>query len=422
LTFPAPSTGKPATPRRPGDIPVGEILAWIVRWRVALAIVAGIALRLVGFVQGRQYWMDEDSLVVNIQSLTPAGFFGPLLRSQLAPPGFLVAVWSTVRLFGDNVYTMRLVPFAGGIASLFLFLAVARRTLPPRAVFNAVVMFALASDPTYYAAEIKQYSTDMASCLAILLTALTIAARPLTAARTALLASGGAAIVWFSHPSIFVLASVGVVGWVQAIASRDWRRVASWSIVGLAWLDSFAAVHAVATRQMGGSDQMWRFWNFAFPPMPPRSLWDATWTLRRLAFYFINPLNFDAPFGERLSLLPALGLAVLGVFRLGKLDRSRLALLALPVALTLVAASMRLYPFHGRLVLFLVPIFLIAIAAGLDAVREARGPGLVYYGLAAMLLLALLAGCGLAFDTRPNHNNRFGDLHPYALDPFRFPL
>jgi hypothetical protein len=391
------------------------------RHKAALALVAGIVMRLAGYLQGRQYWMDETSLVLNIQELTPAGFFGPLLNSQLAPPGFLVAVWSTVQMYGDNPYAMRLIPFLGGIVSLFLFMALARRTLTPRAVFAAMLMFALASDPTYYASEIKQYSTDIAACLAILVAALVIDARPLTAARTALMASGGAAIVWFSHPSIFVLASAGVVGLARAISSRDWRRAASWCIAGTAWVASFAVVHAVATRQLDGTNHMWLFWDFAFPPMPPRSLWDASWTLRRLAYYFINPLNFDVPFGPRLSMLPAFGLAVFGAFRLWKLDRFRWSLLMLPVVMALLAASMRLYPFHGRLVLFLVPVFLIAIAAGLDAVRETLGPGLVYYGLAATLLVALVVGCGHVTDSRPFHN-RIGDLEREFTDPFRFPF
>ena len=44
-----------------------------------------------------------------------------------------------------------------------------------------------------------------------------------------------------------------------------------------------------------------------------------------------------------------------------------------PVGIALLAASMRLYPFHGRLVLFLAPIFLIAIAAGPSSARPAAG-------------------------------------------------
>jgi hypothetical protein len=167
---------------------------------------------------------------------------------------------------------------------------------------------------------------------------------------------------------------------------------------------------------------MWVFWGFAFPPMPPQSVWDATWIVRRLAYYFINPLNFDAPFGERLSMLPALALAVLGVFRLWKLDRARWALLMLPIALTLLASCWRLYPFHGRLVLFLAPTFLIAIAAGLDAVRELRGRGVIYYALTAMVLaIPTAVACKQAVEPWSIHN-RFGDLHPASIDPYRFPL
>ena len=404
------------------DIPVFAILAWLDRRKVALAIGFGIALRLAGYFVARGYWMDESSLVDNIHSLTPIGFFRPLRNNQLAPPAFLVAVWSMVQVFGENVYATRLVPLAGGIGSMFLFAAVARRFLPASAVFPAVMMFAVANDPIYYASEIKQYSTDVAACLAWLTAAVAIGPKELTAARTARFALGGAAIVWFSHPSIFVLASVGLVGLAGAIASRDGKRAMAWGIVGVAWVASFAGVHRVAQTQLGReAHQMWVFWGFAFPPIPPESFWDATWVFRRLAFFFINPLNFDAPFGERISLLPALGLAIVGAFRLWKLDRSRFALLALPFVLTLTAATFRLYPFHGRLLLFLCPIPLIAVAAGLDAIGQARWRGVLYYALATMVVVVPTAlAVQQVFEPRYAHNS-FGDLHPNTTNPFIFP-
>jgi hypothetical protein len=415
-----PSPDKPR--RRSPDVPVREILDWVGRWKVALAIGVGIGFRLACFFSRTGFWMDETSLLANIETLTPIEMFGPLLNQQLAAPGFLVATWCSVQLFGDNAFGMRLIPLLGGIGGLFLFVAVARRCLSPWVVFPALVMFVTSNDLIYYASEIKQYSTDVASTLAGLLLGLTVGSRRLSVATAAGLAAFGASIVWFSHPSIFVLASVGVVGLIRAIAAKDWRWAGLWLVVGMAWLVSFAGVHAVATRQLAGSDQMWRFWGFAFPPMPPKSFWDATWLFRRLAYYFINPLNFDVPFGPRLSMLPAFGLAVVGVVRLGKVDRYRLALLVLPVAATLAASSFRLYPFHGRLVLFLAPIPLIAIAAGLDAVREVRGRGLIYYAL-ALMVLAFPAAVAIeqAFEPRWFHNH-LGDLRPAKLDPDRFPL
>src|SRR5207248_1354317 len=100
--------------------------------------------------------------------------------------------------------------------------------------------------------------------------------------------------------------------------------------------------------QLGHGDGMWRFWDFAFPPVPPRSVWDATWVPRRLALVFVDPLNFDAPIGPRLSMIPAIGLCLAGSVRLGRVDPGRLALLMLPGAFALLAAHLRLYPFHGR--------------------------------------------------------------------------
>jgi len=414
--------GRGAKIRQLGHYSVDPFFAGVVRWRVALAIGLGVVYRLAMYLPSHKYWMDEERLVENIQKLSPAGFFGPMLESQLAPPGFLLAAWSAMRLFGHSFQAMRLVPFLGGIGGLFLFRAVARRVLPDRAVFPAVLMLATAYDPVYYSGEVKQYSTDLASGLACLLIGLTIGSRPLKPVGAAGLAAFGALIVWFSHPSIFVLASVGLVGLAREIPRRDGRGLSLWVLVGLAWVVSFAGVHAVSTRQLGGTDHMWRFWNFAFPPIPPRSVWDATWFLRRLAYYFVNPLNFTAPIGERLSMLPALCLAFLGADRLWKLDRARCALVILPVILTLVAASLRLYPFHGRLVLFLVPIPLLAIAAGLEAVREARGRGVLYYALATMVLaVPAVVTAQDEFSGRPAHNG-YGDMHPYDINPAQFPL
>jgi hypothetical protein len=414
-------------PRQPIEIPLAAILAWISRSKVGLAIALGIVFRLVLYLSDRIYWMDESALVRNIEELSPRGFFGPLLGQQLAPPYFLLANWVTGRLFGHSHLTMRLVAFLGGIASLFLFRGVARRCLPPRAVFPAVLMVVSSSDLIYYSAQVKQYSTDVAAALVCLLLGLTVGSRPLTARAVIWLSAWGLVVVGFSYTSMFALAAVGVVGLGRALGSKDGRQAVLWMIIGLAWVVEIGAVLGVGMRQFNGDDAMWRFWNFAFPPIPPHSIWDATWIVRRLAYFFVNPLNFDAPFGARLSMLPAVGLALIGVVRLWKLDRSRCALLLLPVAFALLAACLRLYPFHGRLVLYLIPTALIPIAAGLDQVREARGRGR-WLGIlhAALVIMVIVVPTAIACYelVEPNLwlHNQHGDIRPDALDADRFPF
>jgi hypothetical protein len=403
---------------------LAAIVFWLDRWKIALAMASGIVLRWACYYYRKGYWMDEIALASNFQKPSPIDMFGPLLREQLAPPGFLVCGWFLEHGFPNQPQFLRLLPLVGAIVGMFLFVAVARRFLRSHAVFLAVVIFAFSNRLIYYASEFKQYSTDVTSALACLWMGLTIGSKPLTISRTVGLGIFGAAIVWFSHPVVFVLASVGLVGLARSIAAKDWRSSGLWLAVGLAWLVSFAGVHTVATRQLGGSGQMWIFWNFAFPPLPPGSLWDATWVLRRLAYFFINPLDFDAPFDPRLMMLPAIGLAIVGTVRLWRVDRLRWALLFLPVGVTLAASAFRLYPFHGRVILFLVPIPILAIAAGLDAVRELTGRiRWPLYGVltAMVLVLPAILAVDMAFDQRWGHNH-LGDLHPADIDPYRFPL
>jgi len=380
--------------------------------------------RVAQYLYNRSYWLDESSLAANVARLSPAGFFGPLVMNQLAPPGFLVAEWAATRAFGMNPWAMRLAPLLGGVASLVLVLAVARICLTARASILALALFAVADDLIYFASEAKQYSTDVALALACSWMGLTVGSRPLTAARATALAAAGAAVVWFSHPSIFVLASVGVVGLARTLKARDWRSAGLWMPAGLAWVASFAAVHVVAMEQLGHRPDMWAFWEFAFPPLPPRSLWDATWALRRVAFLFVSPLNFDAPFGPRWSMLPAFGLALVGATQLGKADRSRLALLLLPGAFALLASVPRLYPFHGRLLLFFTPSLLLLVAAGLDRAFEVFGRGWISRALLTMVLVvpAVTATYRLIEPRDRWHANPYGDRRPPSLDPYRFPF
>ncbi len=399
------------------------LIALVARRKIPIILAAGIGFRVAMYLSDRPFWQDESSLAINVDRLSPREFFGQLGFQQLAPPYFLTAVWVCGALFGHNRLAMRLIPLLGGIASLFLFLGVARRCLRPRAVFPALVMFACTEDLIFFSSEMKQYSSDLASSLACLLLGLTVGWTRLNPVRTAFLAAWGMAIVWFSHTAIFALAAVGIVGLGRAVVARDRRLADPWLLVGTSWVAGFAAVHAVAVQQLGKDTQMWVFWSFAFPPMPPATAWDASWIFRRLAYYFVNPLGFDSPFGQRLSLIPALGLALLGGVGLWKDDRSKFALLMLPVAFVLAASGLKAYPFHGRLVLFLAPSPLIATAAGLEWVRERRGRGILYAALATMVLVVPASGAVFHLFSRIDDTRNFvGDRRDHRLNPINFPL
>ena len=399
-------------------------MPWAIAHRSPLILGFGVVARVGQYLYNRDYWMDEGSLVEAVKHLTPGGFFGPLGYSQLAPPGFLVAEWLALHLLGDWRMAFRLVPLLGGIGALFVFRDVARRTLAPGAILAAVAMFACSDDLIYFASEVKQYSTDVLCALLCTLLGLTIGSRPLSAGRAATLAAAGSAVVWCSHPSIFALAALGLVGLAAEARAGRWWSSGLWVLVGLAWVGSFASVHAVAMEQLGHERGMWAFWAFAFPPWPPRSAWDASWPARRLMLMLVEPLSFGMPFDPRVSMVPALACGLLGAGRLWRLDRRRFALLALPFGFAMLASYLKLYPFHGRLVLFLAPNLLLAVASGLNRVREVRGRGAPY--LALVFLVVAVPAASAAFQVVVPRNrelsNPYGDNRYPPIDPFQFPL
>ena len=159
---------------------------------------------------------------------------------------------------------------------------------------------------------------------------------------------------------------------------------------------------------------MQAFWAFAFPPWPPTSWRDAAWPLREGLRLFANPLDYHGPPGPWLSLLPAVGLFAAGLVSLWRRDRRLLAMLMLPVLFAMGVAYPRLYPFHGRLTLFLAPAMLLVIAEGTGLVCDLADNRWLRALVLATVLLLPTARAMYWFiepDAGTDHNG-VGDLRP----------
>lgn len=423
--------------RERGGASAGGLRAWASRpirlgairdltdadWR-RLILASGVLCRLAQYLADRGYWMDEASLAGNITSGGWSGLFGPMAGTQLAPPGFLAAERLAASTLGTGRLALRLVPILGGLASLFLFDRLARRVLGPTAALVALALFALGDDLIYFASELKQYETDVLAALACTLLGFRLADRPSRGPLDlALAAAAGAAAVWCSHPSAFVLAGVGSVLIVDGLRARHRRDSGGMALVCAAWAVSFAGVYAVSQGQLGHRRDMWAFWAFAFPA----NRLDPVWPLRRFFYLFVNPLDFGTPLGYAPSALPALAYGLIGGSSLWRRDRLGLSLLSAPLLFTAAATYLHRYPFHGRLVLFLAPSLLILIAEGAALVGRRVAGGRRQWAwalvLAPVLLFpALRAAYHLAVPRDRSDFNPRGDRRPAWLEPDRFPF
>jgi hypothetical protein len=378
-----------------------------------LAVAVGVCLRLLVYADTAPLYMDERSLLDNLVRLPVLDFRTTLTEYQLAPPGFLVVERLMVRLPLPTVLTARLFPLVCSIASVFLFRSVARRYVSRRAVPLAVGLFALADWLLYYSAEIKQYTCDLALTLAALRLAAGWAPSPAsdpqsdpdsatraapsppswTSGRLLVLAGFGAVGVWFSYPLALVLAAVGTYFAAVAASRRRWGRVLGLVATALVWAASFAACYSISHRILSKERFIWNWWDFAFLRLPPRSLSELEGVAWQLLNVFDSPADVRTPLGELPSAVLALGLFLAGAAAVGRRWPGGLYLLLGPILFAMLASALRQYPFHGRLLIFLVPsIHLLigegtaALGAGASALSR-RGGAWLTPALGAFLLV-----------------------------------
>jgi hypothetical protein len=414
------TTGRPCDPGPP------PTLAGVARWLVStaeglswLGIVVGVVFRVWEFFRGRSLYMDERFLLQNLTD-RPVFDLNTLSEHQIAAPGFLVVERLMVRLLPmAPTPAARLLPLLCGIASLFVLAAVARRYLDRRAVPVAVWLFAATDYLLYYSSEIKQYSSDVLLTLCAFWLAARLTRPPVSGrARWGGLAAFGMTVVWFSHPVALVLAGIGTYLIAVPALGKRWTEALAAMAVCAGWVVSFGVCFVVSDRLLDRSDPfMMTWWNFAFLPIPPRSGEEAERLFWHLVNAFVHPSGVLTPLGYRASGLIGLTLFAIGGLSMGRRWPGGLWLLIAPVVFTLGASAVHKYPFHGRLILFLIPTVHLLVAEGVAAIG--RRTGLIGTVCLAAFLLATPLGDAvwqLAIIARSRPFDSHGDLWNDLLD------
>lgn len=366
-----------------------------------MSVAVGIVLRLVQYFGDRSLWLDEVFLSYNILGRN-AGELArlPLKYGQVAPLGFLELERWAVTVFGPDERALRFWPVVAGLAALVLFARLAGRVVPSFAA-AAVALFAVAPPLIYYSAEVKPYAFNVVVAVALALVALDLVKAPVSRARWAALAVGGAVAPWLSLTAVFCLAATAVVGagyaWVTHRSDRKWVLG-----LGAVWMASAVAALLDTRRRMEGfaGAYMQHYWTAGFFPVPPRSLHDAGW-LGRLGSDICAGL-----FATPVPLLTAV-CVVIGIVVLLRRDRWSGSAVVLPAIFALGASALHQYPLEGRLALFLAPLTVLAVAAALSLLGQRARLGLA---TAATACLAMLVPPAMSFAHNPTAAHE--DLRP----------
>jgi hypothetical protein len=341
----------------------------------------GLTIALVGFIlRARQYlanrslWLDEAMLTNNILGRGFGGLFQQLDNNQGAPIGFLLLQKFLTLILGTSEYALRLLPLLAGLVSLTLMFLLMRKVAKPIAGLIALALFAVSPPLVYYASEVKQYSSDVAIALGLTLLYL-FASQGLLRRRSApprndgneeftnkdaiLLAFAGALAMWFSHPAVFVVAALGLALFIPALRARDKKQILLLLSVGGAWILSLVILYLVNLRQLSTHQFFLDYWAVGFMPR------DAS------AFAWFAA-SLDGPFRDLLGLQTSYVvtaiLFLIGLIALTRRNPSLGIFLLSTLFFSLLASFLTLYPFAGRMILFLAPFLVLSLAEGTEAV------------------------------------------------------
>jgi hypothetical protein len=373
--------------------------------RLAIALLLiGAALRVGQYSIDASLWLDELAIARNVVDKPILELLtGPLDHTQVAPPGFLLIEKAAIMVLGNNEYALRLFPQLCALAALPVFAAVAWRVLPPLAALLAIGFFSLSPAVIGFGSEVKQYSTDVAVALLMVLLTLRYWEQSWVdrgGLRGTLLGAVGFIAVWFSHPAVFVLTGIGLVLLIEAAQHRDHTVLRRLVPIALLW--GFGALGSVVwgLKNISPSTHgyMQAYWAEGFMPVSPRSIDDALWLWRGFRRFFEGELHYPFP---RLSLL----LMLLGAASLARRRRWPALFLLAPVGVSLLASAAHQYPFGGRVSLFLLPGILLLVVEGVDQVRRAATAWWKPLG-ATVVLLAMATAAYALYQHYPIYPNQ----------------
>lgn len=324
---------------------------------IGFIVLLGIFIRAKSLVINPSFWHDECGLAWNIKFKSSMGLFGHLRFLQVAPPFFLLVTKFFTKLFGFSEIVFRFFPFITGCLSLVAFYFLCEKTLTKKfSTLCALFLFSINQNLINYSFEFKPYGSDAFFTIICLLFFINFKIEKLTAKKALLYGVLLSIIPWFSFISVFFLAG-GVLYLFFKNIKSNWKKTIALAlpifISGIIYLSVYIIANYTGTHMV--SD-----WEEYFITANPALFFILF--VKNLMYLFI-PIKY---------VLFALGLLIWG-FMLSVKEKSPFFVFsALGILMFLIASFMRIYPFAERLVVFLIPIFLLFMIKPLDTISAEK--------------------------------------------------
>jgi hypothetical protein len=329
---------------------------------VLIALVAaGVVVR---WMPARSFWLDEETIAINLRDRSFGHLAGALWFGQSAPYGWMAAERVAILVAGTREQVLRLLPMLCFVATMVVAWATGRRWLNSVGTLVFVSCSAFSGWTVHYAFEAKPYTADALGALAVSVLAVwTLDADPamVRQRRVWIWWSAAAVALWFANGAL-----LAAPGCAAIVLLSTWRRDGPRAALraaagGLIWLASFAACYLCSLRFTVGSQYLYDYWHSALPPAGSGPIDRFLWLGQQLQPLAENP-------GSTTT-----GVLLWVVFVAGVLTsrRPRLAMVAAAAPLTAFALGwFRLVPLHDRVALWMTPLVYLGVALLADRAAE----------------------------------------------------
>src|SRR5262249_8853152 len=156
------------------------------------------------------------------------------------------------------------VSFIAGCSTLLLLDYIAKSFLLAIGRFVVALLAATSLPLIYYSTEVKPYALDCAIALALVIVSTKSIDR--NSSKLLMLSLVGVMLVWFSFPTIFVLAAIYLLLVASAFASKNRLRLLIAAGAGSIWLLSFGLAFAFTMRHLTRDASLNEYWETGFMP------------------------------------------------------------------------------------------------------------------------------------------------------------
>ncbi len=314
----------------------------------------GVIFRELYYLKGMPFWLDEMLLGQSLFKTDIADLFSPLENYQKCPPLFCVITFIILKIFGYSCYSFRLLPFMSSIMSIFLFSIISLKLFKTKIpVLMGLLIFSVCPVLIYYSQEYKPYSTDVLVCLFLIFIYDYLHFKNINTKNLIIYSISAFILPIFSFSAIFIIPAVIIAKTIEEkyITKKILIVFSSYILANIYLFFLYSNIYSAEIEALE--------WKNGFLNLSFSSFYKIILNFFHFCIYSFNDNYF----------IPVILFLVFGFIILFKNNRKYAILIALIIFFLLVASFLKFYPFHERLILFTIPIFILLIVTPLDDSR-----------------------------------------------------